>query len=473
MNFNVSLLQRLQCSFNNYRQNNLFIDCNVLAEDKEFPCHKIVLAHNSEFFKELFLKENQEGIYTFKAEKYMNPQSMLIACLEFLYTNQIEICSENVVAILSIALHLKIRKLQLIAYEYFVRDINYQNVLQYSKKCVEYDIPDSADALVKIIATHFSSFKLYDLFNSINSKILYLILKSPHLDNMPPDEKLSIIGKFHAFSPITDKSHQNDLSTVVDWSSPNSYQYLARHKCLWMPSHIIRPLYRELMKFRRKNFKEFSELTKTSSDEVSSWFPLTWCQSIIAGSKYQDDKFSVDPVSFLSSMGKMVSNVDPITYGMLKCNTSDVSIDSKCVSNPLMENPLTYFISESKNPFYEIDLGEMSLFQPEIIVVKCFSEEYVQRKISKFFSLTKDKIDQKDQESMCPIPKHINIVGITNEGNEIQIYDGKFQEEIPVNINCLIRKFRFTMIGKNTVGVDVLRIFSVKLLGMFLQNKNE
>ena len=331
---NHTLFQHLTCSFQDFKEKKLFIDCNVCFEDQKYQCHRLVLSHFSSYFKNIFKDTGGIGIYDININKDMNPQGMLISVLDFFYSNQIEINDENVVALLSIAIRYGIPKLKLIAMDYYKTIVSIKNVLQLSKKCVEYDVMEIVDLLIPIISKNFDHFNKDDLFNSLNPIILVKVLKSNYLVQMDDDDKLIIIDKFNDLFPITERKDMELLATVCNWNDDNSYKFLGKHKCLWMPSNIIRPLYRKLMKSRRATSLQFSRRVKESDNEVSSWYPLTWVQSIINGDEY-NNKFNVEAVSFLSSMGKKVKDINPILYGIVKCNSSTIS--NNCLSYRMLK----------------------------------------------------------------------------------------------------------------------------------------
>ena len=83
-------------------ENQKFVDCVLKIQDKEFPCHRLVLAASSPFFKAMFLSELEEGKKRTVELKDVEPGVMSMI-LRYLYTSDISLTEQNVQDIFMVA----------------------------------------------------------------------------------------------------------------------------------------------------------------------------------------------------------------------------------------------------------------------------------------------------------------------------------------------------------------------------------
>lgn len=83
-------------------ENDKFVDCVLKVKEKEFPCHRLVLAASSPFFKAMFLSELEESKKREIVLKDVDP-STLGMILRYLYTSDINLTEQNVQDIFMVA----------------------------------------------------------------------------------------------------------------------------------------------------------------------------------------------------------------------------------------------------------------------------------------------------------------------------------------------------------------------------------
>lgn len=83
-------------------ENEKFVDCVLKIKDKEFPCHRLVLAASSPFFKAMFLSELEESKKREITLKDVEPNVMGMI-LRYLYTSDINLTEQNVQDIFMVA----------------------------------------------------------------------------------------------------------------------------------------------------------------------------------------------------------------------------------------------------------------------------------------------------------------------------------------------------------------------------------
>ncbi|XP_076018457.1 kelch-like protein 40a [Genypterus blacodes] len=97
--YQQSLLQDGLCDL---LENDKFVDCVLKIQDKEFPCHRLVLAASSPFFKAMFLSDLEESKRREIVLKDVEPGIMGLI-LRYLYTSDIDLTEQNVQDIFMVA----------------------------------------------------------------------------------------------------------------------------------------------------------------------------------------------------------------------------------------------------------------------------------------------------------------------------------------------------------------------------------
>lgn len=83
-------------------ENDKFVDCVLKIQDSVFPCHRLVLAASSPFFKAMFLSELEESKKREIVLKDVDP-SVMGMILRYLYTSDINLTEQNVQDIFMVA----------------------------------------------------------------------------------------------------------------------------------------------------------------------------------------------------------------------------------------------------------------------------------------------------------------------------------------------------------------------------------
>ncbi|XP_037133004.1 kelch-like protein 40a [Syngnathus acus] len=83
-------------------ENDKFVDCVLKVKDKKFPCHRLVLAASSPFFKAMFLSDLEESKTRDIILKDVEPGTMGMI-LRYLYTSDINLTEQNVQDIFMVA----------------------------------------------------------------------------------------------------------------------------------------------------------------------------------------------------------------------------------------------------------------------------------------------------------------------------------------------------------------------------------
>jgi len=83
-------------------ENEKFVDCVLKVRDEEFPCHRLVLAASSPFFKAMFLSDCEESKKREIVLKDVEP-GVIGMILRYIYTSDINLTEQNVQDIFTVA----------------------------------------------------------------------------------------------------------------------------------------------------------------------------------------------------------------------------------------------------------------------------------------------------------------------------------------------------------------------------------
>ena len=115
----LKLFRNVASLFENiYSADNLFSDIKVIVENKTFYCHKLMLQINSEYLAKQIMIEH----YLLKL-KYINPEQFY-EVLQFIYTVEVLLSTNNIESLLSAACQLEVPKLIEICLRFLADIIN-------------------------------------------------------------------------------------------------------------------------------------------------------------------------------------------------------------------------------------------------------------------------------------------------------------------------------------------------------------
>ncbi|XP_038057011.1 kelch-like protein 24 isoform X2 [Patiria miniata] len=126
---NYALPGAVLASFNELRHSNDLIDVVLVAEDKEIPCHRIVLAASSPYFKAMFTRNVEERSQQKVTLRDVNP-IMLQMIIDYVYTSQVRITTENVQELLSTANFFLIKCLVYACSNFLIRQVDVDNCIE-------------------------------------------------------------------------------------------------------------------------------------------------------------------------------------------------------------------------------------------------------------------------------------------------------------------------------------------------------
>ncbi|XP_043990755.1 kelch-like protein 40a [Gambusia affinis] len=168
--------------------NDKFVDCVLKIQDKEFPCHRLVLAASSPFFKSIFLSEQEESKKREIVLKDVDP-SVMEMILRYLYTSDIDLTEQNVQDIFMVANMYQIPSIFSVCLTYLQEKMVLGNCLAIFKLGLLLDCPRLALGAREFICEHYQVVVRDQDFFQLSPSELAIILSSDAL-NVEREEKV-------------------------------------------------------------------------------------------------------------------------------------------------------------------------------------------------------------------------------------------------------------------------------------------
>ncbi|XP_054888574.1 kelch-like protein 40a [Poeciliopsis prolifica] len=161
--------------------NDKFVDCVLKIQDKEFPCHRLVLAASSPFFKAMFLSELEERKKREIVLKDVDP-SVMEMILRYLYTSDINLTEQNVQDIFMVANMYQIPSIFSVCLTYLQEKMVLGNCLSIFKLGLLLDCPRLTLGAREFICERFQVVVRDQDFFQLSPSELAIILSSDALN---------------------------------------------------------------------------------------------------------------------------------------------------------------------------------------------------------------------------------------------------------------------------------------------------
>lgn len=229
----------LQDGLKDMLDNNKFIDCVLRIQGKEFPCHRLVLAACSPYFRAMFLSDLEESKKKEIDLEDVDPDVMG-KILHYIYTSEIEITEKNVQDIFSVANMFQIPSIFTVCVSFLQKKLCLSNCLAIFRLGLMLDCPRLA-----VSARDF----LCDRFN--------LIVRDEEFSQLSPDELIAIISS----DSLNVEKEEDVFQVVMKWAAKDKEN---RAKALPVVFESIR--FRLMPQDYIKNKVERHELVKSDSE---------------------------------------------------------------------------------------------------------------------------------------------------------------------------------------------------------------
>ncbi|XP_075444112.1 kelch-like protein 40 [Ascaphus truei] len=229
----------LQDGLKDMLDHNKFIDCILKIKEKEFPCHRLVLAACSPYFRAMFLSGLEESKKKEIDLEDVDPEVMG-KILHYIYTSEIEITEQNVQDIFSVANMFQIPSIFTVCVSFLQKKLCLSNCLAIFRLGLMLDCPRLA-----VSARDF----LCDRFN--------LIARDEEFSQLSPDELIAIISS----DSLNIEKEEELFEVVMKWAAKDKEN---RVKALPVVFESIR--FRLISQDYMKNKVEENELVKSNPE---------------------------------------------------------------------------------------------------------------------------------------------------------------------------------------------------------------
>ncbi|XP_067655054.1 kelch-like protein diablo [Haliotis asinina] len=184
---------QMLASLNSLRQTGLFCDVIICVGGREFPCHRVVLASFSAYFRAMFACNLVESSQRKVTLNNVEP-GIVETLLEFAYTSEILITHQNVQSLLSAANLFEILTVRDACCQYLERNMDDSNCIGIHCFAEAHDCIELQEKSKELILRCFPTVSLLDE---------YLQLEPDKLQELLQDDDLNIEHEEMAFEAVT------------------------------------------------------------------------------------------------------------------------------------------------------------------------------------------------------------------------------------------------------------------------------
>lgn len=197
----------LQDGLKDMLDNNKFIDCVLKIKGKEFPCHRLVLAACSPYFRAMFLTDLEESRKKEIDLEDVDPDVME-KILNYIYTSEIEITEKNVQDIFSVANMLQIPSIFTVCVSFLQKKLCLSNCLAIFRLGLMLDCPRLAVSARDFLCDRFNLVTRDDEFYQMSADELIAIISSDSLNIEKEEDVFEVVMKWAA------KEKENRVKTL-------------------------------------------------------------------------------------------------------------------------------------------------------------------------------------------------------------------------------------------------------------------
>lgn len=165
-------------SFQEFREKELFCDVTLIVEGKRFPCHRVILAAQSEYFNMMFSGTYRESTAKEVEINDLNART-ITTTMDYIYAQEIVINERNVLELLGAANMLLLSGLKEQCEQACGKMICKENIISVIETAVMYDVEDLEAACVDFFAAKFM--ELQEEFKELSLESVFRVLSREDL----------------------------------------------------------------------------------------------------------------------------------------------------------------------------------------------------------------------------------------------------------------------------------------------------
>ncbi|KAJ8393700.1 hypothetical protein AAFF_G00057530 [Aldrovandia affinis] len=173
----VSLLEQLKFFY----EQKLLTDVVLLVEDSEFPCHKMVLATCSSYFRAMFMSGLSESKQTHVHLRNVDPATLQII-ITYAYTGHLAISDSTVEPLYETACFLQVEDVLLQCRDYLVKKINADNCVRMLSIGDLFSCTELKQSAKRMVEHKFPAVYRQEAFLQLSHELLLDLLSSDNLN---------------------------------------------------------------------------------------------------------------------------------------------------------------------------------------------------------------------------------------------------------------------------------------------------
>ena len=205
-------------TINQFRLSDLFTDVTIYVDGVSFPCHRLILAAASPYFRAMFsynFRESTEGNVRIQD---ITPWTMK-RILEFIYTGHTDISYENLFEMLDASVMLSIKELTDLLVKYLDLQIDIYNCIQIEQLATLYSLESLRRTTLQYIVDRFMCLYERNLFVHLNEHTLMEVLSDDNLDIPKEEYVFWTIVKWVHFRPVEREEYFQSLFKFIRLNS--------------------------------------------------------------------------------------------------------------------------------------------------------------------------------------------------------------------------------------------------------------
>uniref|UniRef100_UPI00398E4D0F kelch-like protein 40b n=1 Tax=Pristiophorus japonicus TaxID=55135 RepID=UPI00398E4D0F len=187
----------LQDGLRDLLDNDKFVDCVLKIKGKEFPCHRLVLAACSPYFRAMFLSELEESKKREIALEDVEPEIVAVL-LHYIYTSEVQLSDGNVQDVFTAANMFQIPSIFTVCVSYLQKRLGLSNCLAIFRLGLMLDCPRLAVGARDFVCEHF-----------------HLISKDQDFLQLSPDEIMAIVSS----DSLNVEKEEEVFEVVMSWAA--------------------------------------------------------------------------------------------------------------------------------------------------------------------------------------------------------------------------------------------------------------
>lgn len=162
---------------------NKFVDCTLKVGDRSFPCHRLIMAACSPYFREIFFTEDGKEVENTNEVVLddVNP-SILDMIIQYLYSAEIDLTDDNVQDIIAVANRFQIPSVFTVCVNYLQKKLSMGNCMAIFRMGLVLNCPRLAVAARNYIADRFELLYKDEEFLKLAAHELFAIIGGDSLN---------------------------------------------------------------------------------------------------------------------------------------------------------------------------------------------------------------------------------------------------------------------------------------------------